>query len=510
MSGTPLQGSPFSEIEKLRGLVGKRFTIYETRTTPYSLIFMVNIDQSKMENSFNDLAEEMWPLFYVPFLRVEGGEHLIEVVRRPTRKTYGGIANWILLLLTLTTTLFAGAFFYLDYSGGTVFRYSDLLWGGLLFALPLLAILGLHELAHYFTARRHHIEASLPFFMPMPPPFVPFGTMGAFISLRQPITNKKALFDIGVSGPMAGFAVAIPVTIAGLYLSRFSPVLPLTNCGPVILSVPYGNLVFGPSAIFYLLSLFFPVTTGNMNPLAIAGWVGLLVTAINLLPAGQLDGGHVFRSLLGKNSVWLSMAAVVVLLALSLFYIGWILFAFLILLLGVRHPPPLNDLSPLDTRRKLIGVGAAIVLVGGFMIVPISDATGAYASHQDVMVTPFNNQSTNVTISFYIADQDIVSHAYSLTMSVSPKNLTNQTLSTYESEFNWTITYKSSLGSGHTSGTGLNLSLAQVNATGGGRAEVVITAVDPIPAHFILEVKPVEACTSVQNLQSDPTFYIPY
>src|SRR5207245_8307745 len=216
-------------------------------------------------------------------------------------------------------------------------------YGAVFFSLPLFAILGCHEMGHYVVAKRYHVRASLPFFLPSVPPL---GTLGAFISMRDPIPNRRALLDIGVAGPLVGFAIAIPVTLAGLALSTASTALPPNAVGEAI----------RPSILFSFLSLFFPLPSSfSLHPLAFAGWVGLFVTAINLLPAGQLDGGHVARALLGRRQFYVSWAAVLLLFGMSIFYPGWFIFGFLILLLvlRVRNLRALTDLTHLELARKL-------------------------------------------------------------------------------------------------------------------------------------------------------------
>ena len=177
--------------------------------------------------------------------------------------------------------------------------------------------------------------------------------------------GRRALLDIGVSGPLVGFAIAIPVTLAGLALSTASTALPPNAVGEAI----------RPSILFSFLSLFFPLPSSfSLHPLAFAGWVGLFVTAINLLPAGQLDGGHVARALLGRRQFYVSWAAVLVLFGLTFVttYPGWFIFGFLILMLGVRHPPPLNDLTRLDPARKLVGIVAVAILIVTFVPQPFA------------------------------------------------------------------------------------------------------------------------------------------
>src|SRR5436309_9370091 len=212
-------------------------------------------------------------------------------------------------------------------------------------------------MGHYVVAKRYHVRASLPFFLPSIPPL---GTLGAFISMRDPIPNRRALLDIGVAGPLVGFVIAIPVTLAGLALTAATP-------GNALAESPQ------PSILFLVLSQFFPVSGAvAQHPLAFAGWVGLFVTAINLLPAGQLDGGHVARALLGRRQFYVSWAAVLLLFGMSIFYPGWFIFGFLILMLGVRHPPPLNDLTRLDPARKLVGIVAVAILIDNFVPQPFA------------------------------------------------------------------------------------------------------------------------------------------
>ncbi len=423
MAAGPLPNPPAgsTEIERLRSEVATYFPVYETRLTPNSLILLVHVDPANLEERFDRLRQALWAKFYVAQVRREGGEYLVEIVRRPPRRPWGLTVNLVLLAITILTTVAAGAFLWVAYVGGSTLGPSDFLWGGITFALPLLGILGLHELAHYLTARRHHVEASLPFFIPVPPPFLIFGTFGAFISLREPIPDKKALLDIGASGPLAGFALSVPITLFGMFLSAHSPVLSVANCGPSFAGVDYGSFVFGTTSFFWwLLGQFLPVNLVNLSPVALAGWVGILVTAINLLPAGQLDGGHVFRALLGDRSRYVSYAATILLFGLGFLYEGWFIFAVLILLLGLRHPPPLNDLTPLDGRRWVLGGLAAFVLVGGFVLVPIATPTNAFALENPASgpapLPPGYALAENLSVQ--IVNQDGIPHGYLVNASV--------------------------------------------------------------------------------------------
>jgi Peptidase family M50 len=448
---TPPPSPPGPELDWLRTEVSRFFPVYETRLTPVSLVLLVHADPATIEEKFDALRRDLWPKFYVPQLRYAGGEYSVEIVRRPQRSTWGFWVNLALLGATIVSTTFAGAFLWLAYVGRTNLLPTDFLWGGIYFAAPLLAILGLHELAHFVVARHHHVEASLPYFLAVPPPYLIFGTFGAFISLREPIPSRKVLFDIGAAGPLAGFAVTIPVTIAGMFLSIHSPVLSPTNCGPTILGVNYGDLLIGLPVIWQGLAAFVPNASAiiSLHPLALAGWVGLLVTSINLLPAGQLDGGHVFRALFRDRSRYVSYAAVIFLALVGFItlYLGWLLFAGLIILLGVRHPPPLNDVSPLGVRRYIIGALVVAVLIGGFVLVPISTPADSFSLQQPtashVTGTPYGVASD---IQVTVVNHDQITQAYGLTANITnvilqntSGPLTGPALSSFLNNSSWTV-----------------------------------------------------------------------
>jgi membrane-associated protease RseP (regulator of RpoE activity) len=419
----PSGGSAAPEIDRIKTLVSHYFPVYETRVAPQSLLLVVQADPATLEGKFDQLRLELAPLGYIALIRYEKGEYFLEVGRRPPVRPFGYWVNLALLAATFVTTVFAGAFIWLAYKGATNLTPPDFVNGAIFFALPVMLILGLHELAHYVVARRHHVAASLPYFMPVPPPYLIFGTFGAFISIREPIPDKKTLLDVGASGPIAGFVVSIPITLAGMYLSAHSAAPALSACGPTILGVPYGNLLFGTSFFWQFLALFIPGANANLHPLAIAGWVGLLVTAINLLPAGQLDGGHVFRALFGDRARYVSYAAVILLFGLGLvfLYTGWFLFAILILLLGVRHPPPLNDISRLDAKRYAVGAVALAILISGFVVVPITTPVGQIgnlsSSAAHAPLPPGAAMADNITVGF--SNQDPVPHGFLFSTTVT-------------------------------------------------------------------------------------------
>ena len=485
-----------SELDRLRAIVSSYFPVYETRIGPQSVLLAVHIDPATLESRFDALRRELWPLRYVPVLRRQSGEEFIEVLRRPGVSPSRIWVNLLLLGGTIATTAFAGALIWLAYVGGNVLTWSDLGWGALYFGLPVMTILGLHELAHYVVARWHHVEASLPYFIPVPPPFL-FGTFGAFISIREPFPDKKALFDIGAAGPIAGFAASIPIALAGLYLSVHAPVLPLTYCGPSILGVSYGNLLVGTPLFWFVLRLFFPASIVSLSPLALAGWVGLLVTAINLLPAGQLDGGHVFRALFGDRSRYLSYAVVVLLLGIGLyFYTGWIIFAILVLFLGARHPPPLNDQSPLDVKRYVVGACVAAVLVTGFVLTPIATPPGdiGLSNATSSALPPPTSEAVAANLSIQVTNQDPVSHGFLFATSVvnvtvqngtSTRYLTGSALLAWAQNSTWTF-YLPHGGSVTQRGAAFSLPTADyvtINGTGNpNTATIVISFFNTEPA----------------------------
>jgi membrane-associated protease RseP (regulator of RpoE activity) len=315
------------------------------------------------------LAESRFqPYGYTPFLKREGELTWIEavplanVVARPRPAL-----ALTLFLLTVLSTLTAGGL----WSGSFPFLTFDplqepmRLLDGAPFALTLLLILGTHEFGHYFTARHYGASVSLPYFIPAPPP-LPFGTLGAVIVMRSPARDRNSLFDIAVAGPLAGLAVAVPALWLGLTWSRVGP-------------VPADAMTFGDSILMRVMTylVFGHVPDGMdvfVHPVALAGWVGLFVTALNLFPVGQLDGGRIAYALFGAWHRQVSIATFVGLLALGAVFrsANWIVFAALVaLLIGFHHAPPLDDLTPLSARRYAVGVGCLVLLVLLIPPVPI-------------------------------------------------------------------------------------------------------------------------------------------
>jgi membrane-associated protease RseP (regulator of RpoE activity) len=270
-----------------------------------------------------------------------------------------GRVEALFLAATVLTTLLAGSLT----AGGDPFSEPFGLLRGLPFAISLLSILGVHELAHYFTSRRKGVRASLPLFLPG---FWPFGTFGALIRIKSPIPNRRALLDIGASGPLAGFAAALPVAVVGLFLSSFEPIVPSAEPG----------LAFGSPLVFTLLEKAVlgarPEGYGLLlHPVAFAAWIGFFVTALNLLPVGQLDGGHILYALFGRGHHRWARVVLFLLLPLGFFWPGWLFWGALMCFMGYGHPPVLAEGEPLEGRRKVVAVLAALVLVLTFTPVPV-------------------------------------------------------------------------------------------------------------------------------------------
>ncbi|MFC1833941.1 site-2 protease family protein [Thermodesulfobacteriota bacterium] len=240
--------------------------------------------------------------------------------------------------------------------------------GGWQFSLPLMAILLSHEMGHHVAGRLRFLIVTPPYFLPGPPLWPLPGTFGAFIKIRSPITNRKVLMEVGAWGPVAGALVAIPVLIIGLYFSEMRP-------GPV----QPGPVSFGSSLLLEILCYIrFGSLTSDatilLHPAALAAWFGLFVTSMNLLPIGQLDGGHVVCALFGTRIARLvSMGSYLVLVPLGIIYWpGWFVFGVLALLLGLRHPDPLDPVAPLNPGARLLGYVAIIIFILTFVPVPIT------------------------------------------------------------------------------------------------------------------------------------------
>ncbi len=265
--------------------------------------------------------------------------------------------NLILFLLTCASTFHFGYYAHKSVSDG--------LW----YSGGIIMILLCHEMGHYFMCLRHGVRATLPFFIPFPV-LSPFGTLGAVIRMDSRMPNRRALFDIGVAGPLAGLVVTLPAIYFGLTMSE------VLNVAAINTNSPRG---LGESILFkwiiYLVKG--PLPEGQdvlLHPLAYAGWAGLFVTALNLLPVGQLDGGHILYALLGERSetVCRITLALFALMGIVLFpsFPGWFPFILLLLWFGYRHPPTMDHFTPLDSKRRMIAYFAFVVFILSFTPIP--------------------------------------------------------------------------------------------------------------------------------------------
>lgn len=266
----------------------------------------------------------------------------------------------LLFLLTVVTTLFAGALME------GVMPWPDLtgLIHGVPFSATLLIILGTHELGHYITARYHNVDATLPYFIPAPT-FI--GTFGAFIKMKSPIVHRRALLDIGAAGPIAGFVMTVPALFIGLSMST------VVEVGAVEGSIQLGDNLFMWLATQVMFPDLGPSQEVMLSPVAFAAWIGLLVTALNLLPIGQLDGGHIAYAMFGEKHTWIARIAFVALIPLSFLSMNWLVWAILILvLIRIQHPPILEQDTPLPQFQRIIGWVSLAIFVGSFIPQPIS------------------------------------------------------------------------------------------------------------------------------------------
>jgi Zn-dependent protease len=405
------------EVEMLQGIVGRYFKVYETKLSVDAVMFHCEVDKNMLEENFNRLREELGRHGYTPVITYRRGEHTITVGKLPPVTPKGLWLNAVFLAITIVTTVLAGMFLWINYAGlgsDQLFSIENIAMGTISFALPLLAILGIHEMGHYFMARRSGIPASLPFFIPGPPPL---GTFGAFISIRGPIPDRKTLFNLGIAGPICGFVVAIPVAIIGLLLttSGARPV-PVETGGMLTMQMPL---------IYTLLDLFMPSTSNYLfHPTAMAGWVGFLVTAINLLPAGSLDGGHVARAVLGpdaKYATWIALAAMFTIG--FIWYTGWMLFGLLILFIGIEHAPPLNDITPLTLKKKLVGVAMAVLLVITFVVIPFEEIPPDYSFDAKLVGSQDADISVGLNHTFMIVVNSTGNMNGTLTFDLQPEAL---------------------------------------------------------------------------------------
>ena len=265
----------------------------------------------------------------------------------------------LLFILTFMTTTIAGALL----NGVIPWEQPGKIYLGLPFSLTLLFILLTHEMSHYIASRLHKVSATLPYFIPAPSII---GTFGAVIKMKPPIPDRRSLIDIGASGPIGGFIIAVIACVVGLHFSEVRPTGHIQE-----------GLAFGSSLLFsFLTKLVLGIDPEKydilLHPVAFAGWIGLLVTSLNLLPIGQLDGGHITYALLGEKHAWISRGMLPVLVVLGIIYWeGWLIWAVLMIFLGYKHPPVVYPHIQLDRNRKLIGWIALVIFILTFTPAPV-------------------------------------------------------------------------------------------------------------------------------------------
>jgi membrane-associated protease RseP (regulator of RpoE activity) len=309
-----------------------------------------------------------------PPTRYSGGYYQAAPVRPSVRSLFLAAG---LFLLTLLTSLLAGAHFASAYAHNQAvsldtffqlfplaYHHPSLLLSGLPFAITLLTVLLAHELGHYFACRHHHIHSSYPFFIPAP---TLIGTFGAFILIRSSIRSARALFDVGASGPLVGFLFALPPLAYGVLHAKIIPAIG-SDAG--------ADLIFGVPLILKLTAAVFQPNTQAadllLHPVGRAAWVGLFATALNLLPVGQLDGGHIVRSISPRFHRWVSLLLPIALVPLGIFlWRGWLIWATLLLGLRFFRMAPIYDPTPLDPNRRFSAVFSLVVFILCFMPSPI-------------------------------------------------------------------------------------------------------------------------------------------
>lgn len=300
----------------------------------------------------------------------------MEEGRRTPRPAGRPWLNILLFVVTCFSAFFVGLTWSVSYVysdqllqnsqlelGIEVFTDPRIIGLGLVYAAVLIAVLLGHEMGHYLACRFYRIDATLPFFIPAP---TLIGTLGAFIKIKEPITRRKQLFDIGIAGPLTGFVLSLPAVVYGLSLSKVVPAIPREDAWifgePLVLKM-IGGLMFRDVP---------PQSELLLHPVAFAGWVGILITAFNLFPVGQLDGGHVSYALLGEKAKPLARVLLGVFIAMGVvFWVGWIVWALVILLLGFKHPQLRGDPESLSLGRQLLGVVILLIFILSFIPAPI-------------------------------------------------------------------------------------------------------------------------------------------
>jgi membrane-associated protease RseP (regulator of RpoE activity) len=324
------------DYKLISDMVGKYFSIMEFNNDPDTPYFVVaNYSPEK----FSALTQELDQMGYVPFINPHDLYYQIKLAQKREKGRSRVHVNLILFVATLGTTLLAG--YIMGKNWVAAFG----------FAVAIMAIIGTHETAHFMAARKHGVKATLPYFIPAP---TIIGTFGAVINVKSPIPDRNALFDLGISGPLAGLLVTVPVLIVGLSISTVTTQTP-------------SAMTFTPPLLMDIIAYFTApaAASGQMvylHPVAFAGWVGLLVTMLNLMPVAFLDGGHISRSIFSEKAhFWISAVAIIVTLLLGWFFMAIIMI--LVLLKNKVHPGALDNVVPLTRGRKIMAFVALVILI---------------------------------------------------------------------------------------------------------------------------------------------------
>jgi membrane-associated protease RseP (regulator of RpoE activity) len=389
----------FPETEILTTLVSRVFRIDDitTEDSPKGRLirYRGQLLRDDSASAYDQLADYVKPYGLIPLFRIEKGVQVIYLAPEPVeQKKPNPWVNIILFVVTVFSVMLAGSQpegpLPAD-PGGQILALIRAVFTGWPFALSLLSILLAHEFGHYFVSRYHNTPATLPYFIPFP--LNPLGTMGAAILMRGVPKNRRILFDIGVAGPLAGMVIAIPVLILGLSLSELGTIEASPGSfieGNSIMYLFAKFAVFGKflpapadyggfSPFIYWLRYFFtgsPLPIGGtdvfIHPVAFAGWAGLLVTALNLIPAGTLDGGHVIYALLGEKARKAFPFIMGLLIVLGYYWSGWWIWAFMLFWLGRVNAQTLDQITPLDSSRKMVAVVVVVLFLLVFTPVPFS------------------------------------------------------------------------------------------------------------------------------------------
>ena len=349
------------EIGRIRDSLG---TLLEIRGVYYDgqNITILGSPWFPMEDWKDDVTRRLSKIGYNVRFDQNGTQTIMELSR--IGKVVKPSLPWVnifLFLLTVLTTFATGAFM----ENQDISKNPFLIYRGATFAVPLLLILLFHEFGHYLMSKRSRIKVSLPYFIPGIPGLNILGTFGAIIRSKAPFKNRKELLDVGATGPIAGFVVSVIALALGLATSQ------------VVKEIPGQGIMLGDSLAFKLVSwlVMKEVPTGYntlLSPMAFAGWAGLLVTMLNLLPIGQLDGGHIAYALFGKKQRLIARIIVLSLIPLGIFlWQGWLIWLVLAFIVRIPHPPTLNDVVPLDSKRKVVGWVSLIIFILCFSPAPI-------------------------------------------------------------------------------------------------------------------------------------------